>query len=242
MCVQRRERARRLAVRFPACRQPLEFCAALVSFQERISARAADRQALPALLPDLQKWFAQCGTQQMREAAFGLDEAAIRQALEECWEGRDTTSLLSLFARAVLQPYAWAADLDAWRQGRPQSPSFEACRRCGHLPQAGVLRAQGHGRSLSLLCSLCLHEWPFSRGRCPACPEESAHRQASYRAEELPHIELHACDSCRSYLHWIDLSRDKEAVPDVDELAALPLDVWARGKRYKKVQLNWAGI
>ncbi|MFQ5790858.1 MAG: hypothetical protein ACE5JI_10325 [Acidobacteriota bacterium] len=38
------------------------------------------------------------------------------------------------------------------------------------------------------------------------------------------------------------LSKDPEAVPDVDEVAALPLDVWAREQGFRKLHPNLAGI
>ena len=241
---RRRERAQALDERYPASRQALEFCASLASFQERIFARTEERAALPLLLPAVLEWIGESGTQRMREAALELDQAAFRKALDDYWERRDTSSLPSFFARAVLQPYAWAADLSTSTQSqlRNPEPQPEICPRCNHLPQAGVLRPQGHGRALSLLCSLCLHEWPFGRGRCPACGEEPKRDRSYYSTEDLPHIQLQACESCRSYLHLIDLSKEESAVPEVDELAALPLDVWAREKGYLKLQLNLAGI
>jgi formate dehydrogenase maturation protein FdhE len=40
----------------------------------------------------------------------------------------------------------------------------------------------------------------------------------------------------------VHLEKEAAAVPDVDELAALPLDVWAQEKGYRKIQPNLAGI
>ena len=36
------------------------------------------------------------------------------------------------------------------------------------------------------------------------------------------------CETCKRYHHTIDLAKDPGAVPETDELTALPLDVWAR--------------
>jgi len=44
-----------------------------------------------------------------------------------------------------------------------------------------------------------------------------------------------ACGTCRQYIHFIDFGRDSTAVPEVDEMAALPLDVWARERGYRKI-------
>ncbi len=51
-----------------------------------------------------------------------------------------------------------------------------------------------------------------------------------------------ACEACKVYLHVVDLGKDPAAIPDVDELAVLPLDVWARERGYRKVQTNLVGI
>lgn len=116
------------------------------------------------------------------------------------------------------------------------------CPRCGHAPQAGCLRPQGDGAALTLLCSLCLHEWPFARVRCPACGTADHHKIGYYSTPEFAHLEVQVCESCQAYLHLVDLLKEKEAIPDVDELAALPLDLWALEKGYWKAQPNLAGI
>ena len=116
------------------------------------------------------------------------------------------------------------------------------CPHCGHPPQAGCLRPQGDGAAMSLVCSLCLAEWPFSRLCCPACGQSDHHKIVFYSSAEFAHLEVQVCDSCTAYLHVVHLEKDKQAIPDVDELAALPLDVWARDKGYHKLQPNLAGI
>ena len=40
----------------------------------------------------------------------------------------------------------------------------------------------------------------------------------------------------------VDMARDPLAVPEVDELAGLPLDIWATEQGYHKLQPNLAGI
>jgi formate dehydrogenase maturation protein FdhE len=43
-------------------------------------------------------------------------------------------------------------------------------------------------------------------------------------------------------LHVIDLSRDPAAIPLLDEVAALALDMWARENGYQKIHINLIGI
>jgi formate dehydrogenase maturation protein FdhE len=40
----------------------------------------------------------------------------------------------------------------------------------------------------------------------------------------------------------VDAKRDPAAIPEVDELAALPLDLWAAEQGYRKLQSNLAGV
>jgi formate dehydrogenase maturation protein FdhE len=70
---------------------------------------------------------------------------------------------------------------------------------------------------------------------CPACGEESVDKLPVYVAEELSHIRVEACET-------IDLTKDGRAVPVVDELAAIPLSLWAAENRYKKLSTNLLGI
>ena len=86
-----------------------------------------------------------------------------------------------------------------------------------------------------------MQEWGFLRVACPACGED--------RFESLPvftpegtHLRVDACDTCHHYLKTIDMTRDGLAVPVIDELAAVSLDLWAAEKGYKKLTPNLAGL
>ena len=116
------------------------------------------------------------------------------------------------------------------------------CPQCSGRPQVGVLRQQGDGGKRSLICALCATEWDYRRLVCPACGEESVDKLPVYVAEDLGHIRVEACDTCRRYLKTIDLTKNGRAVPVVDELAALALGVWAQENRYEKLQGNILGI
>ena len=51
-----------------------------------------------------------------------------------------------------------------------------------------------------------------------------------------------ACETCRVYIMTVVFSKDGLAVPLVDELAAVPLDLWAHERGYSKLQLNLLGM
>jgi len=77
---------------------------------------------------------------------------------------------------------------------------------------------------------------------CPACGEENVEKLVIYTADQFHHVRIEACDSCHRYIKTIDLTKNGHAVPIVDELAAIPLSLWAEESGYLKVQANFLGI
>ena len=51
-------------------------------------------------------------------------------------------------------------------------------------------------------------------------------------------MRLEECRTCRRYLKTVDLRERGDAVPVVDELATIEMDLWARDKGLEKLQLN----
>lgn len=145
-----------------------------------------------------------------------------------------------LIAWTFLQPYAEYL-ADHTRQ-YPIHATPSHCPVCGTKPQVGVLRPEGDGAKRSLVCALCAHEWDYRRIVCPACGEEDPHKLAVYEAEEFGHVRVEACDSCHSYIKTVDLSKNGLALPVVDELATIPLNLWATEHGYTKLQTNLLGI
>ena len=63
-----------------------------------------------------------------------------------------------------------------------------------------------------------------------------------YREEaQFPHVRIDACQACQHYLLTFDLRQDTAAVPVVDELACLPLDLFARERGFTKITPNLLG-
>ncbi len=174
------------------------------------------------------------------------------------WQGRqgsepDIASLLELAIRGGPPLLAEAA-----RNGEHESLDFFArvleqvkaaglppgvdCAGCRRPPLTGGLIPQGEGLALELVCGSCFRRRPFPRSRCPGCGESREEELVTFTAEEFTHLRVHACEGCRGYLLVVDLSRDPAAIPEVDELAGLPLDLWAIEHGYHKLQPNLAGI
>jgi FdhE protein len=52
---------------------------------------------------------------------------------------------------------------------------------------------------------------------------------------------VEACETCKFFVRTIDLTKDGHAVPVVDDLAAIPLTLWAREHGYNRLQPNLLG-
>jgi FdhE protein len=146
----------------------------------------------------------------------------------------------ALIAWMYLQPYAeYLAD---HRETTIVDGTPFTCPLCGGRPIVGVLRSEGDGAKKSLICMLCSHEWNFRRIYCPACGEEREPQMAFYSTTEIAHVRVDVCDSCHHYMKTVDLTKDGHAVPVVDELATIPLNLWAAEHGYAKLQTNLLGI
>lgn len=108
------------------------------------------------------------------------------------------------------------------------------CPVCGGRPVVAALREEGHGARRTLICALCLTEWDYLRVKCPACEEHRFDALPVYTADSVPHVRVDACDSCHTYMKTIDLAKDGLAVPLVDDLATVSLDLWARDQGYRR--------
>ena len=151
------------------------------------------------------------------------------------------------FPRALLQPYAEFVANKHFVPSIGATPKL--CPICGARPLLGILRPEGDGGKRFLLCSFCSHEWDFRRILCPTCAEEREEKLPVYVAEQpdrqplggFPHVRIEACDTCKFYIRTIDLTKDGNAIPIVDDLAAIPLTLWAHQHHYSRLQPNLLG-
>jgi formate dehydrogenase maturation protein FdhE len=148
-------------------------------------------------------------------------------------------SLGIFFARVMLQPYA---EFVAGAM-LPPVPLMTVCRcpRCNALPLLGVLRPEGDGGKRFLVCSFCSLEWEFRRILCAKCGEENERKLPVYVAEQVPHIRMECCETCKHFLRTVDLTKDGHAVPLVDDLAAVPLSLWGEENGFQRIQRNLLG-
>lgn len=254
-------RAEELGARYPFAAEILRFYVAVARFQQDLyctleslpggdaGAGSSDEPLSRSVRPELIAHFRlflsvveKNGPAPLAEASQELraraDDSHARM-LGAFWQAENPTSLGStddFFARSFLQPYA--EFLRSRHAGKSLGYTPCLCPFCHRKPGVGVLRPLGDGGQRFLTCSFCLNEWEFRRIVCPGCGEENHAKLPVYTAEELKHVRVECCDTCRSYIKTVDLTQNGRAEPIVDEMASIPLDLWAQTQGYSKLQTN----
>ena len=154
----RLDRAGYLSSRYPASRGILSFFIELVTLQKKIVNQLDQWDSLIDHRDPFLKLVAEKGPPELRNAGKRIDKLYLNTLLDKYWKQVDTSSSESFFARVLLQPYLIKTGV----QRGSNSPN--KCPSCGHFPQVGVLRPEGDGMKLTLVCSLCLKSGRFQEG------------------------------------------------------------------------------
>jgi FdhE protein len=249
----RRRRAEQLRERHPFAAEVLTLYLALLDVQEpafeaaRGAAPEAARRMARELLPHVLDVTVAAGPPRLVEAAVGTFHSADLDDLVGRWLlDAEQTPVDRYLARAACGPVLEAMDPDALAVLCPGERDARHCPRCGGPPQLSFFALSGEALVTGprhLVCARCAAGWVYPRMVCAACGEDTGGRLPVYsEAEQLPHVRIDGCQTCRRYSLAIDLRRDAAAVPVVDELAALPLDLYARERGLTKVTPNLMGM
>jgi hypothetical protein len=257
----RRRRAEELRARHPFADEVLTLYLALLDAWEAVSETPPD----PG---EVAPWAAGRILPAVVDATLAAGPPALRQAVRD----RPEPVLAGWLADVPLEPvdrYLARASLtpalealgERAREACAPGVGGERCPRCGGPPQLSYLEASGESLVSGprrLLCARCGSSWTCSRSVCPACGETEEARLSVY-AEHwhgpvsgpghdgngrpvFPHLRIVGCSTCSRYLIEIDMARDPRAVPEVDELVALPLDLYAADQGLTKVTPNLMGF
>lgn len=189
----------------------------------------------------------------------------------ESWLRGDSLAPVERYlARAATSPILEALGAEAI-ENRGAGDDLH-CPVCGGLPQLStfapspedLVTARRH-----LVCSRCATAWPFSRLTCASCGEtetkaltvfgevgttqaEISENIVKARTDpearkrsvvpQFPHLRIDGCRTCSHFLLNVDLERNGRAVPLVDEIAAIPLSLYAAERGLSKVVPNLMGF
>jgi formate dehydrogenase accessory protein FdhE len=252
------DRAQALAGESTVAQEPLLFAAGLYRAQAEV---AAGIQALhaksplsgrlevdsPRLVEPLRRMHQHAAEQAPPPLAAVARErlaetAAVAQArLAVYWNGsRDDRE--DYLSRAALRPYVEVLVRNQVSVDRPKSG--RVCPHCGGQPWVAARRTQPdtHGAQRLLVCALCGSEWVVNRILCPACGEEDPKKLPSFNADRYPAVRIEACETCHRYVKSIDLTLDGRAIPEVDDLASVGMDLWAAEQGYARIEPGLAGV
>ena len=258
----RRHRAAELASRYPHAAEMLRLYQALLPVQEQAYVDARDSVfpsprgtgqgggneiaefASKRVLPSVIDATASSGPAGLRDGVIKVFCTANPTDLVRKWLDQEPLDPFETYlARASTSPILEA--VSSHPDPPPQGDDGSRCRRCGGLPQLSYFSFTGEALLTGpryLVCSRCAHNWVFARMTCASCGESDGNKLPIYQEQEqFPHVRVDGCRTCKRYLLTFDLRRDDRAVPIVDELAALPLDLFARDQGLTKITPNLMG-
>ena len=236
------------------------------ALQERPEPPMLAGWAAERVLPRVAEATARAGPELLADATRGLLEAGVTAEPLAAWLAGDELAPVERYlARATLRGPLQALDADAACARDPSPRGDRRCPSCGGPPQLSY-RAHSDDGLVSehrhLACARCGTGWSYTGSACASCGETKATQRTIYaeRRESpvvgrgdpaapappdgptFPHVRIEGCDTCKHYLIDVDLGRDARAVPEVDELAALPLDLHAAELGLTKITPNLMGF
>jgi formate dehydrogenase maturation protein FdhE len=252
---RRAARADLLAAAPVTAAEPLRFAAGLYRAQGRLASQiesahaahpltaslAVDADRFVDRLGDVLRFAAEDGPPVLAEQArlrLTEDTGERRSRLFEWWSG-DRGGGEDYLSRALLRPYAEVLARLGAAPDRPHRPGH--CPFCGGPPWIAARRPEADGARRVLGCALCGGEWPLGRVLCPACAEGDPSKLPSFQSPSYPAVRIEACESCRRYVKSVDLTLDARAIPEVDDLVSLGMDLWAAARGFARIEPGLAG-
>ena len=106
------------------------------------------------------------------------------------------------------------------------------CPICGSRPGFAELRGEDVTSLRFLTCSLCGFAWQFRRVGCPSCGSTDHNQLRTLLQEGDERCFLEVCDRCHGYIKTVDNRTHFGLIPEIEAMAASPLDLVARDRGY----------
>ena len=252
---ERRRRAEQLLAREDHAAGPLRLYIALTEAWEEIAADVSTAPPAPAELAD---YVAAQALPRVLERTLVAGPDALREAVVNRFHEGDPAAMVRAWLAGEEQPItdrylaraAAAAVLETdpalARSSGSRALDPRHCPNCGGLPQLSFFGLSDEALVTAprhLVCCRCALSWAYPRMVCAGCGNDDTARLPIYSDHErFAGLRVDACEGCRGYLVTVDRPKDREAVPLVDELTAIPLDLYARERGFHKLTPNLMGF
>ncbi len=232
------QRAQQLAQEYPGSAELLQFASGLLKAQA--SVRAAELSNVAPAARPLLEYCAEKGPKELAADAREALAGGFDERVHAYWE----TGEFDYLARAALAPYARTLRESGLSLTRGVTGPCVFCGGGAWVSSRKIPPGPGTGEgALRMLhCALCAFSWQIGRIRCPSCGEEDPEKLPSFSAPQHAAVRVEACDSCKKYVKSVDLTLDARRVPEIDELVALSLDLWAVEQGYQRLEPGLAGL
>jgi len=198
---------------------------------------------LKYLYPLLERAY-ECGTPKIRSGAEylkGLGKEELLSLIHYFLENQMADDVSRLLFMSFLQPILYTAadriklEQEGWLRNH--------CPICGFKPSVSFLMDTEEWEGARFLrCSLCLTDWLYVRTKCVNCGNVEDYDLDYFTSPDIDYIEIQTCRKCNHYIKIVDLRKDGLAVPDLEDVASLSLDLWAQDQGFVKFERNLFGF
>ncbi|RMH81111.1 MAG: formate dehydrogenase accessory protein FdhE [Acidobacteria bacterium] len=117
------------------------------------------------------------------------------------------------------------------------------CPVCGFRPSLSYLAdTEDVEGGRFLVCPLCDSHWLYNRAMCVSCGNVEDESIDYYYDQSNSAVQLQVCKRCGYYIKLVDLRIDGLAIPRMDDVATLTLDLWAEERGFKRFEKNLFGL
>ncbi|ADO45325.1 formate dehydrogenase accessory protein [Hydrogenobacter thermophilus TK-6] len=235
-----------LKKRHPEVSHVLDFLHSTMSFQKEVYERLKDCDWKGHIkkiyqLLDICRDYGSPLIQEKVQELRKLDKEALIRKVDSFLKDKDAPDEERFIFLTFLNPFfskgSEEMDIkkDQWLKNR--------CPVCGFKPCVSYI-ADGEDveGARYLVCVLCNTEWLYNRTQCVRCGNNEDNTLEYYYDQGESYAILQVCKKCDTYMKVIDMRKDGLAVPHLDDIATLSLDLWAKERGFLKFERNIIGL
>lgn len=236
------ERASLLKKKYPESAHILEFYRHVLEFQKDLYEKIKD-PTWEKHMRELYRLLELCidhGSQELSEFVkdmLSVEREELIRKIKEFLREKTAPAMERFIYLSFLNPFysklAESLEFDRyqWLKNR--------CPVCGFKPSVSYLADEEEYQNARFLsCVLCNTDWFFNRTKCVRCGCSDDDKLDYFYDENNRSVMLQVCRECGTYIKLIDMRLDGLAIPYVDDVASLSLDLWAQEMGFERFEKN----